>query len=47
MPSDEMLVHIIDDDQAMRESLVFLLQHRAHRMRRLLHRDGLSRELAG
>ena len=26
MPSDEMLVHIIDDDQAMRESLVFLLR---------------------
>ena len=26
MPSDEMLVHIIDDDQAMRELLVFLLR---------------------
>jgi two-component system, LuxR family, response regulator FixJ len=26
MPSDMMLVHIIDDDQAMRESLVFLLR---------------------
>jgi two-component system response regulator FixJ len=26
MPSDKMLVHIIDDDQAMRESLVFLFR---------------------
>jgi two-component system, LuxR family, response regulator FixJ len=26
MPSDNMLVHIIDDDDAMRESLVFLLR---------------------
>ena len=47
MPSDEMLVHIIDDDQAMRESLVFLLQHRAHRCGDFCIGTGLSREPTG
>ena len=47
MPSDEMLVHIIDDDQAMRESLVFPVAHRAHRCGDFCIGPGLSRELAG